>query len=425
MKFLILTLLIGSCGKPENVSRSHYVSSAEAVADSDGDGMADWDERAIGRDHLKADLNEGLPQEVSEATILEKDMREHVLPVKSSRSLRAALLAKLAGRSVVLPRSNEMIFSFDAYEDFWQKFLAGTSFTHYRLPHHQHGSAFEVGSNFMGKIRLAPPIAEKIMQEVEKKTYRLVISSPEKDIIYRLAVEVSPLQHLAKNHKLQFDPQDNIIGVDKEIQLVENGHEVNYQNDVMLWKTIDLYKKPKAGETVALVYASAKTIKEASLAGIEENETNGQTYKNNWGHETAVTVFMPATKKLHTTIKEHAEPIRIGNGDRENTCLYYERRSHGHRPFVRQSLAEILEMVKVVGLVDPKIDWLATSQMGTAARIRFFAPPGQVSLNFRPELLQQMDVIGVYRSGCEQRVPVRTQQIKTWEALHASFQWIP
>jgi hypothetical protein len=430
MKLILLVLILTiGCGKKEKPLDPHYVSPVEAMEDSDGDGLSDWDERYVGRDPLLAELDETLPPPSEEGSLIEANMLEQVLPVTTLRSLRVSALAQIAGRKTVWPRLAEIQFRFDAHPEFWLKALNRVRFTHYRLPFHRHHSAIELEKNFSGAIRISPPIQEKFLEKIEKKTYRLIISTPEKDFIYRLSTSVAPLTFLATKHSLVFDSHKNLIGIDQWNQLVPHGHGVNHQDDVMLWSTAgstaDIETQPEAGETLALVFASAKEFKRASLAGIEETESNSQSYTNPWGHEAALTVFLPHARRLQTSVAETAIPIRIGNGDREATCVYLERKQHGMKNFHRGSLSEILQQMKMQNVENPRAEWVVVGTDGIAARINFFARPGVVSFNFRPELFTQTESIGVYRSGCETRVRAKVQSMKTWDALLGSFSWIP
>ena len=421
MKYPLLVLMLCfSCGKKDSTERVHIVSPASLAADSDGDGMLDWDELYVGRDPYLADLDEQLAPLPDEVTLIDQYAREHQMPIVSYRTLRMALLQKTSSAGE-LPLDNRQIIRMDQAPEFWQARLHSTRFKKIRL-----NAATNIIMNpDLGHHEVLPKATKKQLEAVQQNTYRLVVSTPATDKIFHLTPQISPRDFLEKNFKIEWDAQNRPISIDGHKQDVEHTESLDYQADISLWRSVemplDLSVSPQAGKTYALVFGTAQEFKVASLSDSSFSHPQKILRPKATGHALSFVVFIPKTNKLRYQDKFEALPIRVGNGDRERTCEYTQRNALNYDTYILKSAQDLLQTVHFSGAQKIQVDWFENGTEGAAAKISMHL----VGEDFSAALHSAMLPVGVLKSTCGDHKPVKMRNLPLWQEQRGHFSWLP
>ncbi len=421
MKLLIIALFVCiSCGKKQATDRIHSVSPASLAADSDGDGMLDWDELYAGRDPHLADIDEQLASLPNEATVIDQYAREYKLPIISYRTLRMALLQKTSS-TVELPIDNRQIIRIDQSPEFWQARLQSTRFKKIRID----AAATQITTPDLGHHVIMAKVRKSQLEAIHKNTYRLVVSTPEVDRIFHLTPHIKPREFLEKNFRIEWDAQNRPISIDGHKQDVEHSDGLDYQSDISLWRTVemplDLHFSPQAGHTYALIFGTAGEFKMASMSDSSFSYPHKTLRSKVQGHNLSLVVFIPKTNKLRFQDKFEALPIRIGNGDRESTCEYTQRNALNYDSYVLKSASELLQTIHFNGAQKIQVDWFEHGSEGVAAKISMHLVGG----DFSAELPSTTLPIGVLKSTCDRHKPVKIRNLPLWQEQRGHFSWLP
>jgi|GEM_PF-6306800 len=418
--FCLAALLCVSCGKKDSNEKIHVVSPASLAADSDGDGMLDWDELHVNRDPQSADIDEQLELMPSEATLIDQHAREHHLPIVSYRTLRMALLQRSSSAGN-LPIDNRVIVRLDHNPEFWQARLQATRFKKIRL----NAAATTMTNPDLGHHEITSRASKKQLEVIQQNTYRLVVSTPDADKIFHLTPQISPRKFLEKNFKIEWDAQNRPVNIDGHKQDVEHADSFDYQSDIMLWRSVemplDLAFTPQTGKTYALVFGTAGEFKMGSLSDASFSHPLNILRPNVLGHVASFVVYIPPTKKLRFKDKFETLPIRIGNGDRERTCEYTQRDSLNYNHYVIRSANEFLRTTQFKAAQNIQVDWFEQGNEGSAAKISMHLVGGEFSAALFSELLP----VGVLKSTCGRLQPVKIKNLPLWQEQLGHFSWLP
>lgn len=421
MKYYCLAVLLCvACGKKDSNKKIHVVSPASLAADSDGDGMLDWDELYVNRDPHSADIDEQLAPVPLEATLIDQQAREHHFPVVTYRTLRMALLQR-SSTAGELPIDNRLIVRLDQNPEFWQARLQATRFKKIRLD----AAAVTISNPDLGHHEVVTKASRRQLEAIQQNTYRLVVSTPEADKIFHLTPHVSPRKFLEKNFKIEWDAQNRPQSIDGLRQDVEHGDSLDYQSDVGLWRSVamplDLEFTPQTGKTYALVFGTAGEFKMAALSDASFSHPLKAERPQVLGHTASFVVFIPRTKKLRFKDNFRTLPIRIGNGDRERTCEYTERDKLNYDHYVIRSASEFLKTTQFKSAQNIRVDWFEQGSEGSAAKISMHHAGGEFSAALFSELLP----VGVVKSTCGRHKPVKIKNLPLWQEQLGHFSWLP
>ncbi len=423
MRFIIsLLLILASCGKKIQDQPFYEVTPASLEADSDGDGMLDWDEKHVGRNPFLADVNEGLPVVSEQVTLIDKNSREIKLPAIMRRTLRDSLMQEVGSMTrVPHPRMNAWLARVDQAPDYWRARFANFSFNKIRIEPEVTQSLLR---SFVGQHTFTDTELDKRLQRIELKTYRLVISTPRGEKIYHLSPRVDLRDFVQAHFMTRFDQEDRIVQVNQDEQAVAQSDGLDYHVATPLWRTVgmplNLKVTPLPGETYALVLGTVEEFRRAALNNANVTYPEKLNRQLRYGHETSVVAFFPQALRAHW--KDHYEtlPIRIGNGDRERTCEFVTRKLIDYRPRVLTSTQEVLNYAAFVGAQDVRIDWIESSAEGMAAKFTMDVLAGEINAS----LSQERVPTGLIKSDCLERKPLKIDQRPLWTEAQGYFSWL-
>jgi hypothetical protein len=88
LKFLLLIVLIVSCGKKSTQEEYYQADQTTLSQDADADGIQDWDEIHAGKDPFVSNVQETFPEISKEVTLVQNDGLEVVIQPQVKRVLR-------------------------------------------------------------------------------------------------------------------------------------------------------------------------------------------------------------------------------------------------------------------------------------------------------------------------------------------------
>jgi hypothetical protein len=423
LKIILLLLpMLLSCGKKIQDKPFYEVSPASLEADSDGDGMLDWDERYVGRNPYLADVNEGLPAVSEQVTLIDRNSREIKLPAIMKRSLRDSLMQEVGSMTRVShPRMNAWIARVDQTPEYWRARFANFTFKQIRI---ESEVAQNLLRSFAGQHTFTNTELDKKLQSIELKTYRLVISTPLEEKIFHLPPNIDLREFVQAHFTTRFDQEDRIVQIDQNEQAVAQSDGLDYHLATPIWRTVgmpqNLKVSPLPGETYALVFASVEEFRRAALSNAIVTYPEKLNRQLRYGHETSIVAFFPQALKARW--KDHYEtfPIRIGNGDRERSCELTTRKLIDYQPRVLSSAQEALNYVSFTGAQDIRIDWIEAGTEGLAAKFTMNVLAGEINAS----LSKQTVATGLIKSACHDRKPLKIDQRPLWKETQGYFSWL-
>lgn len=420
---LPLLLLLQSCGKNAQDRPYYEINPTSLEADSDGDGMLDWDEKFFGRDPFLADVNEVLPPASHQVTLLDEHSREVQLPSIMRRTLRDSLMLEIGSlRSVEHPRVNSWHARIDHTQDYWRARFANFSFKKIRF---ESNVAQILPPSFSGQHTFVAPDLDKRLQRIELKTYRLVISTPVEDKIFHLSPQIDLREFVIKNFKSRFDVDSQVVQINEDEQHVSQSDGLDYHTQAFLWRTVGmpltLRVSPQAGRTYAIVFGAVEEFRRAALHNANLAYPEKLNRQVHYGHETSVVAFFPRALQARWKDKFEALPIRIGNGDRERTCEIVIRKLLDYQPRALTSAQQALSYAAFSGAQNVRIDWTESGEEGLAAKFTMDVLSGDINAS----LTQETVPIGLIKSYCVDRMPLKIEHLPVWRGMKGYFSWLP
>jgi hypothetical protein len=423
MRFIFpLLLVLIACGKKVEDQPFYEVTPSSLGADSDGDGMLDWDEKYVGRDPFLADVNEALPVVDDAVTLIDANSREIKLPAIFRRTLRDSLMQEVGSMTrVTHPRMNAWLTRVDQTPEYWRARFANFTFKKIRI---ESEVAQNLLRSFAGQHTFMDDELDKKLQNIEQKTYRLVVSTPLKEHIFHLSPKVDLREFIEARFKTRFDHEDRIVQVNEHEQGVAQSDGLDYHVATPIWRTVgmplNLKVSPLPGETYALVLATVEEFRRAALNNANVIYPQKLSRQLRYGHETSVVAFFP--QALQARWKDHHDtmPIRIGNGDRERTCEFTKRKLIDYQPRVLASAQQVLNYVTFIGAQDIRIDWTESGAEGMAAKFTMHVLAGEINAS----LSQESVSIGVIKSACLYLIPLKIQHHPLWNEAQGYFSWL-
>lgn len=424
MKLLLpLIFILLSCGKKTEQKPFYEVDPTTLEADSDGDGMLDWDEKYVGRDPFLADIDESLPRPSDEITLIDENSTESTVPALMSRTLRDSLMQEIGSLTKVAhPLLNSLAIRLDHAPEFWRLYFSRFTFKKIRLAAQRVETVQEA---FMGRHLLAAPTPEKKMLEIKNKTYRLVVSMPHKDLVFHLSPHIKIKDFLQSRFELRFDVNGAVIQVDDLEQNVEHTAGLDQQSSHFIWRAVgmplNLQARPVAGETYALVYATVQEFRAAAMNNLTYRYPQKINRGLQYGHTTSLIVFIPKSLQMRWKDSHETLPIRIGNGDRERTCEFISRKLIDYQPRVLSSAQELLKTLELNGVQDIKVDWIESGDVGLAAKLTMKAKRGEINASLSIQAIPT----GLIKSDCQDLKPLKIENFPLWKEAQGHFSWLP
>ena len=417
-----LLLVLLSCGKKVQDQPFYEVTPASLEADSDGDGMLDWDEKYVGRNPYLADVNEELPAVSEQVTLIDRNSREIKLPAIMGRSLRDSLMQEVGSMTrVIHPRMNGWIARVDQTPEYWRARFANFAFKQIRI---ESEVAQNLSRSFTGQHTFTNPEVDKKLQNIELKTYRLVISTPLEEKIFHLSPRVDLREFVQARFTTRFDQEDRIVQVDQNEQAVAQSDGLDYHVATPIWRTVgmplNLRVSPLPGETYALVFGTVEEFRRAALSNASVTYPEKLNRQLRYGHETSIVAFFPQALKARWKDEYETFPIRIGNGDRERSCELTTRKLIDYQPRVLNSAQEALNYVSFTGAQDIRVAWIEAGAEGMAAKFTMTVLAGEINASLSSQKVET----GLIKSACHDLKPLKIDQRVLWKETQGYFSWL-
>ncbi len=367
MKILLLILIMVSCGKQNNLKPMNYTSLSR-YADQDGDGISDEEEVTQGRNHLVADINTNNSIKDDTFILVDNFSKEYEVKIKPQRLIRTELLRSVIGlHSGIISDVNILMVDFNSSQNFWTIFHKDVHLTKYsfRIDKNQHYS-LPIDFDETRSLKVNTFTDYGILDGVKEATYRLIISTPQKEIIYYLHPSIS-LIHFLETHHAAILSQGALIKLDG----LESGYQEHEKNWDFVTDSFSSIHNPKAGKTYAFVYSDiSEYTKVALLNGKKSWDTK---FEIPFSHQIEKTIFVPSFHKRQMATVKNRHLIEIG--EHSVYCSIKENKDQGFIPFTASA-----EQVK---------DWLDQSLLEDISVLWSHSSPKGISLRFRGTVIKQ------------------------------------
>ncbi|MBY0518668.1 MAG: hypothetical protein K2P81_17290 [Bacteriovoracaceae bacterium] len=430
---IILTLLIlSSCGK--KTQPPYYTVDPQSIGlDSDGDGALDWDEIEMGQDPKLANIDLDLINPENKVTIIDDLGNEKEILTIKVRSLREALLNRYHYKEIELPLINETLLSFDHLKDFWILKSGPTKSYKARLNADSNNQIIldDVQSN-LGDFgfNLKPKASLNKIIEVFSKTYRLVISTPEREFIYHLTPDVDPLKFLSTKHTISIDQENRIIGIDKYIQNFPHPLKNDYSSDQSFWINVDgaldLNFEPKIGQTYALVFSTLDEIQNHTIKGIHSADSGSRIFNPKKTITMTSVVKIPRLKRLNWEDRQEGLYWDEGTGDRsrDRHCFFWTKTSKGYQDYRISSEDELKSILDIRGARLKKSTLLHMSDSYSTYLVELETNASEFVFGVMNKDRFPAIPIGVYKSECGARKNLNYQELPLWQDVTLQYHWL-
>jgi hypothetical protein len=405
MNYLLMILLIVSCGKPvtHDSSNIYQHDPLSLDIDSDGDGMTDWQEVHQNRDPFVADVEFSLPPITDEVTLLDEFEREFQFSIKPIRLLREESLKEgiqPKGRSI--SHGTNIVFDFNHEQVIWDLLLKNQKLKSYRDPSDKDRSIKKLNSSFQEdrKLTLSSKPTPLQLERLQKKNYRLIISYPEKDYVYYVSTKISPRDFLAKRHLFQMDTHKNTLQIDQKEDYPYILNPWSLHSETLIWRSIGIHQMlPQvgvAGETYGFVFGKVEDFKRSILSGLDAKTSDEIIVSISHLQFFELTINIPALPEV--IIESKQDKLVLAEIDNNPIyCYFTNNRVLQTKNKIISNPQEILSLVDSNQLTDVKTNWFTHGPKGSAINISGFMLPG----HFEHKLtFGKMLKIGLTQSNC-------------------------
>lgn len=351
MKLLLFFLLLCSCGK-KNELKNQSLNFLDSNTDRDGDGVTDMEEVSLGRNHLIADINTNHSITGNTFTLVDGGLNEFQIRLKPRRLIRTELLRKALGlHQGAISDINKLSVDFNSSQDFWKLYHSGQDFYRYHFKVDK-SQSYPLPGNFEEKRSLEINNFSDygILDQVKTSTYRLIISTSEKEMIYYLHPSIAPISFLKTEHGVHFN-HNGPSALDLE--------RINARDWVLVSDTTSSIQFPRAGKTYAVVSADKEEYQESAIiSGIRSWETK---IKSPLNQRIEKTLFIPTMyeREILTSKSEHAVDV----GEYRYYCYIKENLDQGFKPFI-PNVDQIRDWLNPSLIKDATIHWSYSSYRG-------------------------------------------------------------
>lgn len=406
MKFILMLLLIASCGKKSIQENAYQYDQTTLSQDADADGVQDWDEIHSGNDPFIANVQEVFPQIDNQITLVQNDGQEVVIKPQIRRVLRDLLLQKTLNqyKELVLPNISQLELRFHNRPAYWRTKLAGKHFTKIS---NLSGQSVKLDEGFINEpsVKLNALLSSGILDDLTANTYRFIVSTSEGEMIFRVSPKLSIRDFMAQQKIL---PTTHPL---EEISRESYG-----------WRLVNLNRDfsniPIAGKTYAIVYGTSSEFREKELQTSKYNLTSGVPQTFEYSHEFNVTVFMTHGQLAIT--KEKVKQIELSpNPDMSARCYYTTRSLIKRENQMLEGIESVNSMINWDDAQIIKLDWFEQGTNGVAFNLNVQILDREWSPEFKTDLLTSKIETGIIQSGCGRSVPVKKQLIPRITGLDA------
>lgn len=398
MKFLLLIVLIVSCGKKSTQEEYYQADQTTLSQDADADGIQDWDEIHAGKDPFVSNVQETFPEISKEVTLVQNDGLEVVIQPQVKRVLRELLLKKSleANKALPLPEVSQLELRFQNRPAYWRTKLAGKHFTKILSIA---GKSLKLDDGFINEpsLKLNANLSSGIIEDLTERTYRFIVSTPEGEKIYRVSPKLSIFE---------FMTQQNLFPVGLELD--------EFNRESYGWRLVNLSKDfhntAVAGKTYAIVYGSNLDFREQEINKTKLSLLNEAPSSFSFSHKLNITVFM--THGQIAVTKDKVKRFELSpNPEMSALCSYTTR------TLIKREKQDLPSIEIAMGLINwdsiqfVKLDWFEPGQHGVAFNLTIQILEDEWNPQFKSGLLSSIIETGVVQSGCGRTVPVKKQII--------------
>jgi hypothetical protein len=314
-----------------------------------------------GRNHLIADINTNNLITDDTFVLIDGALNEHEIKLKPKRIIRTELLRKVLGlQTGDISDINKLTVDFNSSEDFWKLYHADRNFYYYYFKADKTQS-YPLPMDFEEKKSLEINNFSDfgILDQVKQSTYRLIISTPQKEVIYYIHPSISLIKFLETEHGAQFS-QGMLTKLDSnESSNQQAGMRWDYVSD-----GLESMQEPRAGRTYAFIFADLSEYQKADI--LNGRKIWDLKLKSTFDQRLEKTIFIPSfyKREIHVSKTQHAIQI----GEHQFYCVITEQLDQGFRPFT-PALTQILEWLKPFFLDEIKVHWSYLSSKGITVRV--------------------------------------------------------
>lgn len=394
MKFLLLLLILTSCGKKLANGDVTYELSELSQQDRDGDGLPDASELSLARNPFVAEIREVLPAVPKEVTLVQNDGRPVKLAPSVSRKLRRLLVdASLREEKATnLPGVSQLELSFIHQPGYWRTRMSGKHFTRIES---QELSGAKIDPGFIDTpiITLNARIENGSLLDVAEKSYRLIVSKPDGEQIFYVSVEL-PLRDFLQQSGLL--PKGQPLGPHADEsgwRLVNTDHSFSHA--------------PEAGETYAIVYGSADDFRKAEVRGMKLDLLTKKSLRFGGPQRFNMTVVLNHIQKAVTHAKTDVHTLSSHPDYQHLTCKFTTVSLLRREAIVPRSIEAVLERLDLNGAFDLSLGWIEVGETAVAANITLSVNSDAWTPQFQSALTSATLQTGVVESACGRAVPVK------------------
>lgn len=396
MKFLLLLLVLTSCGKKLAKGDVTFDLSELAQQDRDGDGINDTTELSQSRNPFVAEIREVLPVIPAEVTLVQNDGKPIKMAPSVSRKLRRLLIdASLREEKTKdLPSVSQLELSFIHQPGYWRTRMSGKHFTRIDT---QELSATKIDPGFIDTpiITLNAQIENGSLLDVTDKSYRLIISRPEGEQIFYVSVELPVRDFLHQSG------------------LLPKGQPLSPHADEAGWRLVNtdhsFSQKPLAGETYAIVYGSAEDFRRAEVRGLKLNLLARKSLRFERPQRFNMTVVLNNIQKAVTQSKTNIHTLSSHPDYQHLTCKFTSVSLLRREAVIPRSVEAVLERLDLNGAFDLSLGWIEIGHTAVAANITLSVNSDAWTPQFQHALTATTIQTGVVDSACGRAVPVRAE----------------
>ena len=360
MKLLLIFLLICSCGKKKEYTLDS-LSNFHPNSDQDGDGVTDMQEVSQGRNHLMADINANNSIVDDTFVLIDGALNEYEIKIKPKRIIRTELLRKVLGVGTgVISDTNKLTVDFNSSEDFWKLYHSGRNFYHYYFKANKTQS-YSLPMDFEEKraLEINNFSAYGILDQVKQSTYRLIISTPQKEVIYYLHPSISLIRFLETEHGAHFS-QGMLTKLDSD----ESSNQLTGKRWEYVTDALETVQEPKAGRTYAFIFADISDYQRADI--MNGRNTWDTKLKPTLDQRLEKTIFIPSFYKREIQVSKTQHALQIG--EHQFYCSITEQLDQGLRPYTA-TVEQILDWLKPFFFEGIKLHWSYYSSKGVTVRV--------------------------------------------------------
>lgn len=395
MNYLFLLLLLTSCGKKLTSGEAPYPLTDISRQDRDGDGIPDVTELAQARNPLVAEVRETFPALPPEFVLVQNDGTPIKMAPTVRRRLRSALVAAslTATKTTNLPEISQLELSFIHQPGYWRTRMAGKHFTRVEaagLP----TTKLEPGFIDTPIITLNAQLEHGDLLELKEKAYRLIVSTPEREQIFFVSVDL-PLRDFL--HQAGLTPR---------------GAPLAPHADAEGWRLVNTDERfaarPVAGETYAVVYGSAADFRRAAVRGQRLNLLAATPVRFAHAQRFNVTIVLGHMQKAVTHSKTQIHTLSSHPDHAHLTCKFTETTLVRREAQVHRSVDAVLAQLELDGAYDLGLGWVEVGAHAVAANVTLSVNSDDWTPQFRSGLRTEKVFTGVVTSGCR-AIPAQPQ----------------